>query len=238
MLGIVIITYNAPRLIKPQLDCIKKFCQNKYRIIVVDNSTDQEAADAIRYHTLNHDTEADHLYIRTQASSKNGSSSHAFAANIGFLQTENYEYVLYLDHDCFPIKPFMAERILGNAGMIMAGVGQEKSRTYFWPGCLLWDNFQINRSRVDFSPSHSLQLDTGGNLHVVMDAIGRDRCLFFDEKHMENPNFTKSFYNFYTLINDGMFMHFVNGSGWNKNDDHDERINSLLNVLQEYTGVL
>jgi hypothetical protein len=57
--------------------------------------------------------------------------------------------------------------------------------------------------------------------------------VFFDEKYYENPHFKKTMYNFYATINDDMFMHFINSSGWNKIEGNEERINSLINILEE-----
>jgi hypothetical protein len=85
---------------------------------------------------------------------------------------------------------------------------------------------------IDFSVNHELGLDTGGNLYKIVEQA-KDDIIFFNEIYNENPEFTKNMYNFYALINDGMFMHFINGSGWNKVGHQEERINSLLNILDK-----
>ncbi len=97
MLGIVIVTYNTPVLINKQIELIKKFCLDDFQIIISDNSTDQQAADSIKYHSKQSGV---YKYIRTKASSYNGSESHAFSSNTSYSMFKNdYEYFFYLDHD-------------------------------------------------------------------------------------------------------------------------------------------
>jgi hypothetical protein len=57
--------------------------------------------------------------------------------------------------------------------------------------------------------------------------------VFFNEKYYQNPYFRKGFYNFYSTINDDMFMHFINASEWNPVSGQEERINTLLFILNE-----
>lgn len=228
--AIVIITYNNANLITRQVDLLRRLCMDPIDIIIVDNSTDDDVIKAIKYYN---DTNLHCIYLKTTANSKNGSESHSFAANLSYLKFQNdYEYFMYIDHDCFPVKPFSIKGMLD--GKIMAGMGQNKDGIeYFWPGCVMWDNWKITHSLVNFSPSHELKLDTGGMLYKVVGEYGRDLCMFLNERYEQNLNFNKSMYNFYVMINDGMFMHFINSSGWNPTDGHEERMNSLLNILEE-----
>lgn len=230
-LGVIIITYNNADLLDKQIECFKRFCKDSYELVVIDNSTEQSVIDAIEYKCKISGLRL----IKTTASSQDGSDSHAFAANLSYTKLQGeFGFMLYLDHDCFPIKEFSVANILKDK--VMAGLGQEKKGiTYFWPGCVMWDQMAVNMApqKINFSPEYGL--DTGGALHRIMRELGNDKLIFFNERHMQNPEFNKSFYNFFSLINNGMFMHFVNGSNWNKEEAHDERINSLYNIL---TGFL
>lgn len=230
MLGIVIITYNVPSLITRQIELINRFCKDEFEIIIIDNSTSQQAANSIKYHAL----QSKCRYIRTKATSHNGSESHAFAANFSYQTLRGeFDFMFYMDHDLFPVKEFSVKNILEIK--MFAGIPQEKSKTYFWPGCFMIDNRSIDQSIVDFSVSNKLGLDTGGNLYKLIEEYGVLYCEFFDEVHVQNPDFNKSFYNFYSLINNGMFLHMINGSNWNNASDNEERINSLLNILETIT---
>lgn len=228
--GIVIIAYNNPDFIVLQAQKIKKFCKDDFQVVVIDNSIDKSASEGIKYHAEINGCE----YMKTNASSVKGSDSHSFAANLSYFRIKGkYDYLFYIDHDCFPVIEFSVIEILGDK--LMAGLGQHKNgKDYFWPGCLMWNNKDIDQSFINFSPSAELGLDTGGGFYEFVEA-NREKCIFFNEEHCQNPSFNKSFYNFYCMINNGMFMHFVNGSNWNDSPENEERINSLKNILQEKT---
>lgn len=221
--AIIIITYNTSALIAKQLDLVKKYCEDEHDVIVVDNSDAPEAIDAIRYHASLRDC----VYVKTQSSSRGGSDSHSFAANFAYgMFKDDYDYFFFLDHDCFPVRPFSIQKELH--GKMMAGIGQEKKELYFWPGCLM---FKKEVQDIDFSPLPGL--DTGGSLYRTMKSLGKNNLIFFNEVHVENPGFKKTMYNFYSLINHRMFMHFINGSNWNNKGHHQERLNSLFNILDQ-----
>lgn len=228
MLGIVIIAYNTPDLLRKQVEMIRRFCKDEHEIVVIDNSSDGLAAKAIKYHS----EDMNCVYIRSKSASFNSSDSHSFAANLSYsILKDRYSYFLYLDHDCFPIKDFSVEATLGEK--IAAGIGQEKHKLYLWPGCLMIRNIDEAKNLLDFSVSPGL--DTGGGLYVLIERFGKERFIFFDEQHCQNPGFNKSKYNFYSLINNGQFLHFINGSNWSGSNDHQERLNSLINVLDSMT---
>lgn len=234
MTAIVIITYNTPvNLLLLQIEAIKKMYKGDYRIIIFDNSPGQQAQQNIAYQV---NIRPEISYRKCKASSQGGSDSHAFAANLSYsLLKDKYEKFLYLDHDCIPIKPFSVPQVLGDR--MMGGIGHGEKKTYFWPGCFMFYNTKIEQEMLSFSPSHELGLDTGGGLHTLIEYYGTERCHFFDEQHVQNPNFNKNNYNFYSLINNGMFMHFINASNWNGTSDHEERVNSLVSIAESFLNL-
>lgn len=227
--GIIIITYNLDsRIFLLQIEAIRKLCNDDFEIYIFDNSYDKELSEGIRYHS----EQLGLYYKKTEASSRNGSDSHAFAANFSYqLIKDNYDIVIYLDHDIIPVVPFSAIEILGTK--IMAGIGQHTINTYLWPGCLFINLTGIDREMIDFSPVNSLKLDTGGGLHTVVEKYGKENVVFFNEKYCQNPNYNGNRYNHYAMINDEMFMHFVNSSQWNPVENNESRINSLISIAQE-----
>jgi hypothetical protein len=228
MLAVVVITYNVSSLLRKQVELIKRFCKDPFEIIIIDNSSFAHEAKSIKYHAELTGCK----YIKTLSSAQFGSESHAFAANLSYnLLYKKYDQMLYLDHDCFPLKNFSVKATI--KGKCLGGIAQEKTKTYFWPGCLMINNTMILPGMVDFSTSPGL--DTGGGLHKVIERYGIGNCAVFDEVHVQNPGFSKSFYNFYSSINNGQFMHFINGSNWNQSAENEERLNSLLNVLETLT---
>lgn len=226
--GIVIITYNLdPRIFMMQIEAFKKFCKDDFDFEIVDNSSNPQMSRDIAYHASRYGLN----YIRTSAASINGTDSHAFAANVAYQFHRNkYDYIFYIDHDCIPVKEFSVKDILTDK--IMAGLGQGSTTPYFWAGCVMWNNKEIDKGLINFSPNHELKIDTGGELRKVIDTYGKEKCRFFDEIPTQNPDFTKGFYNFYCMIHERTFMHFVNSSNWNPTDKNMERLNSLLNIAK------
>ena len=221
MTAIIIIFYNNPSFLLAQHQHLKAFCTDRYELLVVDNSTDTEAIKAIKYHS-------DRLglkYLKTNATSRNGSDSHAFAANLAYQKYQPlYDVLMFLDHDCFSVKSFSPSGILGQKNL-MAGLGQQENK-YYWPGCLIVHN----SVPIDFTPRDGMDTGAGTSKAILSHP---DACIFFNETYEQNPYFNKSQYNFYALINNGMFFHFINGSNWNNSAENEERLNSLINVLQE-----
>jgi len=163
-----------------------------------------------------------------------GTESNVFACNFAYYKYRlDYDYFLFLDHDTFPLRKFSIIETLGDN--IMAGVPQVKSRTYFMQTALMWNNKEIDHTLIDFHASNDLGLDTGGMLYKVIEKYG-DKCKFFNESYFQNPYYSKNFYNFYSCLNEEMFMHFINSSNWNPIGDNNERINSLINVLDDRTN--
>lgn len=233
--GIVIITYNLDsRIFILQIEAIRKFCRDEnFQIHVFDNSDKVDVAKAIKYHA----GKLNVPYKKTFSGSKDSSESHSFAANISYnILQDKFDYFLYLDHDCIPVKPFSVIETLGEK-FVMAGLGQSSGdNTYFWPGYVMWNNKVIDKKLIDFFPDQGL--DTGAGLRKVVQEYGEDRCIFFNESYCGNPHFKKGKYNFYSMINDESFMHFINSSNWNPTEDNGSRINSLINIatrrIEEY----
>lgn len=224
MTGIFIITYNTPSdVFLCQMEAIKKFCKDdEYQIEIFDNSDDEEA---IKYHAGICGVE----YTRIKAVNLDPSRSHSFAANLAYtLKGQKYDDILYLDHDCIPIADFdVSEELLT---LLAKGLGQGSKKTYYWPGCFMFSC--LLGDYIDFTPNSQYGLDTGGELYKLFDNFPKDKFEFFSEEYRENPEVLGK-YNFYSVI-DGRFMHFINTSNWNRQEDNEQRINSLLGIAKNY----
>jgi glycosyltransferase involved in cell wall biosynthesis len=231
-IAVVIIVYNTAKLITLQIELLRRFSLDPIDIIVIDNSSEKKTSEDIFYFSRLSGVK----YMKTNASDSNGSDSHVFACNVSYLKIKSYyDYFFYLDHDNFPVKDFSIPTILKDK--CIGGLLQAKSKPYFWAGCVMWNNKEVDNSLINFGVSHELGLDTGGMLYKVIETYGEDRCVFFDEQYSQNPYFNTGMYNFYAMINDGMFMHFINASEWNPAERNEERINSLINILNEKTKI-
>lgn len=230
--GIIIVTYNiSSEIFILQIQALRKFCTDEFEVEVIDNSTDLDLAEQIKYHAGLLEVG----YTKTFANSQNGSDSHSFAANFSYQKFKNeFDYLFYIDHDVIPLVEFSVVEIL-KGGHVMAGIGQEKTKKYFWPGCLMWRNSDIDKQLIDFTPCEGL--DTGGSLWKVIDKYGEDACMFFNESYHENNYFKDKDYGAYAMINNKMFMHFIGSSNWINLENHQERISSLVNIAKEKTGL-
>lgn len=207
-----------------QFEALKKFCKDDHEIIIIENSFEKKSVEAIKYQVSQR---PEIKYYKTNASSHNGSDSHAFAANFSMDKLRGkYDFYFYLDHDCIPVKPFSVIEML--TGKMCAGLGQGGSKVpYFWPGCFMYD---AKATGFDLSPSHALGLDTGGGTYKLVETYGENNCVFFDEEYRQNPDFPKA--PVYSMINKGMFMHFVAASNWKGEAGNTERMNSLVNIAK------
>lgn len=219
--GIVIITYNIDtRIFLLQIGAIRKFCKDDFTIEVIDNSTDNRQAEAIKYHSDLYNIS----YKKSTATTKDSSGSHSFAANLAYHMFKDcYDILFFLDHDCIPVAPFSCDEILGDK--LMAGVAQKKSKKYFWPGCFMFRKVED----VDFSFNRELQLDTGGNLYQLIEKYGEDACVFFTEEYRQMKD---ADLHYFAVIN-SIFWHCIAASNWNGLKDNDKRVNAFVNEVGE-----
>lgn len=233
MTGIIIITYNEAAFIIPQLEGLKKYCKDNYQAVIIDNSTITEVSENIKYHAELRGA----IYYKTNSATQNGSESHCFAANLSYqLIKDKYDFLMYMDHDLFPLQPFSVQEMLG--GKILGGLAQpgvKHNKTYYWPGLVMWDNNRIDRNLVDFWFSHEFELDTGGNFYKLVELYGKENCMTMGEVYYQNSMYHGAKYNHYTVIKKDAaeFMHFIGGSNWISLSDHTERINTLLAILSQ-----
>lgn len=229
--AIVIITYNIPsEIFILQIQAIRKLCKDDFTIQIFDNSTKEDMAEAIRYHSELLGIK----YRKTNPSVGEGSLSHSWSSNLSY-QTlkDEYDYFFYLDHDCIPVVNFSVVEILEDK--LYAGIAQ-KTPTYLWPGCFMFNNNAIDHNLIDFTPNHTLGLDTGGELFHLVDKYGKEMGVFFKENYCQNQHFNHKLYNHYAMIQD-TFMHFIAASNWISIEHHTERINGLIAILKEKTNL-
>lgn|SRR5580698_5502563 len=228
--AIIIVVFNISNLILTQIELIRKFCNDDgFDIIVIDNSSVFYISDEIKKHTIN----ANCIYDKTPRGPVDFSHSHAFACNYAYNKFQSeYEFLFFLDHDNFPTTNFSVKNILGDK--IIGGIGQSrKTKIYFWPGCLMFNNTKIDKTLINFSTNNDLGLDTGGMLYKIIETYGQNNCLFFDEYLIKNELFDGTSYNNYAIISKQSFsfMHFINASNWNPIVKNENRISSLLKIL-------
>lgn len=231
----VVITYNlSSEIFLLQMAAIKKFCKDEDNTVeIFDNSDEPKLAEDIRYHATNLGIN----YYKIASTSKNSSDSHSWAANFAYQQLKDeYSYLFFADHDLIPVRDYSIIKTL-EGGHVMAGLGQGAKKTYMWQGCVMLSLLAIDKDIIDFRTNHTYGLDTGGNLYKIVDQYGKENCIFFNEAYHQNPYFTGTKNNSYAMINDEMFLHCIGASNWFGSDRHEERINTLINIIREKTGL-
>jgi len=232
-IAIVIICYNiSSKIFILQIEAIKSFCKDEdYTIEIFDNGNIPEMSEHIRYHAEQFGVN----YTKTYSADQNSSTSHSFAAGLAYNKLKGiYSYFLFLDHDCIPKKVFSVASLL--EGKIMGGLGQWDSQ-YFWPGLFCFDNTRVDKDLIDFWPVHEKRFDTGGNLYKAIEKHGKENCIFFNEAYVENHGFGGYKYAYFSLLCNEIFIHMTNGSQWNSEDRHEERVNSFINFVKEKAGL-
>lgn len=227
--GIVVITFNiSTRVFILQMEAIKKFCQDDFVIEVVDNSNDEAMAEAIRHHAGVQEVN----YTKVVSATQDPSLSHSFAANMAYKKFHPfYDALLFLDHDCIPVKPFCVKEMLD--GGLIAGMLSGHALSYFWPGLFLISS-QVDPSLVDFSPNPKLRYDTGGGLSILKDTYGDEKCRYVDEVgHQNIHQLNHKEYYFYMMMYKGTFMHFINSSNWRGLENDEARVSSLIAIATE-----
>jgi hypothetical protein len=159
----VTIAFNVPAVIAVQLEALKRFVTEDFRVVVVDNSTDSEARLQIA-EICRRFGAAYVLAPVNPFSWKNPSVSHAFALDWTcrwVLAEVNPEIVVFLDHDLFPVAPVSIRDALGP--LTVRGHRKGESAPWFlWPGLLMMRYRDVAGSRISFMPRGAT--DTGGSL--------------------------------------------------------------------------
>jgi len=230
--AIIIIAFNDARLIQTQVSLIRKFCTDSNTdIIIFDNSSIINLSKEIENSLLPGE---DLIYHRFNGLHFNPSESHAYACNKAYLEySKKYGSILFLDHDCFPVKEFSVKALIYE--YIVSGIPQLKAKKYFWAGYVAFDVNSMFGFLPNFSVSREYGLDSGGMLFEVIERFGDKRCRFVDEVKVLNADFENNSYPEYAMIDNGTFMHFINASGWNDVVGNKERIESLYKILSDKT---
>lgn len=233
--GTIVVVYNlSVEIFLLQMGAIKKFCKDEDNTVeIFDNSDEPTLSEHIRYHAENLGLN----YYKIASTSKNSSDSHSWAANFAYQKLKDeYSYLFFADHDLIPVKDYSIVEIL-SGGHVMAGLGQGAQKTYMWQGCVMISLLAVDKDLIDFRTNHIYGLDTGGNLYKIVDKYGKENCIFFNEAYHQNPFFNGNKNTSYAMINDEMFLHCIGASNWFKEARHEERINTLINIIKEKTGL-
>lgn len=114
--GIVSVAFNNSKLIFYQIKLFKKYCKDDYDINIIDNSNNIQELKKIKEICVENNVS----YFAPNINVTDASNHHGLALNYAYNSLKNnFDYLLFIDHDVFPIKEFSVEAILGDN--VMAG---------------------------------------------------------------------------------------------------------------------
>lgn len=202
---LVVITFNRPDLLRPQIEKLKCNLENSFHLIVADNSNISSLSADIKKIVL----ERNYTYLRLNTKTIFGPSfSHGLALNstVKFLLSQlvfSDITVGFLDHDIFLNKK---RYIDCSHNKVIARIIGQKVR-YFWPGLFFIQSSELSKPEMNFLPSHTLfrnSRDTGIDLSLSLNNPTDLDCVKVINADGDD----------WTELIDGAWLHLVNASNW------------------------
>lgn len=236
-LDIITIAFNNVELIQYQEQFLRKFIQDPYHHIVVDNSTDLKVREQLFHFCLENKI----AYISLPKNFLNwvgGSYSHAAALNYVYkhiiAQRRPFAFG-QIDHDLFPTRPISIIDKLSKQPIY----GPLRLRDQWWYLSAIMSFFQydfVKDKKVDFMPvtPGNIYLDSGGgNWYDIYSKLDRKSLAFPTEcieplrdggdRHGDSLEF----------FDDKLWLHTINGSCWKKINNQSEKDNHVREYLDQ-----
>jgi hypothetical protein len=236
-LDIITVAFNNVELIQYQEQFLRKFIQDPYHHIVVDNSTDFKVREQLYQFCLENKI----AYISLPKNFLNwvgGSYSHAAALNYVYkhiiVKRQPFAFG-QIDHDLFPTRPISIINKLSQQPIY----GPLRLRDRWWYLSAIMSFFQydfVKDKKVDFMPvtPRNIYLDSGGgNWYDIYSKLDRNRLVFPSEcieplrdggdRHGDSLEF----------FDDKLWLHTINGSCWKKINNQSEKNNHVREYLDQ-----
>jgi hypothetical protein len=210
------IQFNCPDFLLKQINSIRKYVKSEFHLYVFDNSDKQSVCEKNKQIAINNGA----FYHRLRILEGDPSRHHGLAINAAFEKLSNYKKVLLFDHDIFPYKN---DDIFNKYNDFdFAGIAQIKAdTTYLAPILFLVNDYQKWSEKINMLPCAAL--DTGG---MMNDVLKTAKVAHINEylRNIEDVEYSEV---------DDSWMHFIKGSGWDRNPNHEDRIKKLLGHLKK-----
>lgn len=235
-LAIASIAYNAPRAVSEQIRLLKKYLQDDYALLVVDQSTDMAAPDEIREMTVESGAVWQRPQTRLHHEGLNGAAEELLMERGMVLPCHGADYIGFLDHDVYPTKPTRLIPLIEEAGFL--GVGQRHSATghlYPWPGFLFFSREWLAGRPLDFTGISDKDPrnngDTGSGLWPLFAEEDWKALYRLDHGYraLRQPDAHGLQSWGYEVIGD--WIHITNASGWMRVPDREERDRLVYDLL-------
>ncbi len=218
------VAFNKPHWIREQIRLFKKFADGRYRLTVVDQSTDDASAKEIFHLCMSTKTP---MLFRNQTE-HSPSVAHGNCLNwIYSALNTDAPYFGFIDHDTFPLAPLTIIEHLEKTplyGLMQRRQFENRDGTDIRNYWYLFANFCFfKRSRLagipmDFKPVPGVMDTGGGNWETLYRTAKKDEVGGPSEAHVmmrEGPIQTGGYaYYYHETVRYREWLHAINGSGW------------------------
>lgn len=231
MIGVFTIAFNQPDLIARQIQSFRRHVSGAYHFRVMDNSSEDKAAEDIRRIT---EAAGDGFYYARLPYGTGHLAGHSHQKALNFTYHHHksmYDVMLFLDHDVFPVTRIDLEEEM--RGFAIWGYKQQRLKRgveylYMWPGLVMLDNRKIDMNLVDFD-GHWGITDSGGKLAHLIAMLPAEQVKFIGGGETflkEHPEIRIDYF-------EKKWVHFSNGSNWQNLRGHDRILALQAAILED-----
>mgnify|MGYP006280490367 CR=1 FL=1 len=241
---VVTVAFNKPRLVRIQLESLKKHLKIDFNYLIYDNSTDPRASQELEQ--LSRDDAVTYIKPKAKLAGRiNPSLDHAIAldwcAKAIAKQEKRPKYALFLDHDIFLTGDWtMSAAMSPNIG-ISAPRQERKGIAYYWPGLMAINTELANLELLSFLPDQGL--DTGGKLgrqtlkhKIATEEIQHCGYIYTadgSKMNDEDISFQELLMSNEIVEAYGPWLHLINGSCWRGDDKQNQSLNYIISQINK-----
>ena len=233
---IFVVSFNNYKVIQYQISLLKKYLVDPFHYIVFDNSTDESVAKEMQAIC---DRESAG-YVRLEKSKANkGSENHAIALNYIYhywAKKRNAEYLAFLDHDIFLIKPYSIISKLHDQEFFGYFKQEQSGIRYLWPGLIFFKASYLQGKHIDFMTYWKKGGDTGSSNYCSLyrNVPGFNLYKFADFKRINIiPGGNNPQGDVFSIM-DNAWLHMLNASKWNQTaENYDMKEQKVFSFLDD-----
>ena len=155
-MDLITVSFNNPKVIKYQINLIRKFAKGNYTIIICDNSNVREKAEAIK--KVCEDLNVTFVRVNPKKNPNGYSDSHGLALNWIYenVVKKRENNFAFLDHDIFPVKNINIEDYVkeqdfyGHKNRSHKDTLLNKGMWYIWPGLSFFKYDVLKNKNANF----------------------------------------------------------------------------------------
>ena len=211
-IDIYIVAFNKPELIELQINILRRYLTDNYRLLVIDNSNNSVKSNEIM--NICHSYEVS--YVKLPVNRLRGSHSHWLALNYIMKNISNItdsKYIWFLDHDCFLVKKMSFVNILKIQDMWGLLIDETPLRIrnslfnmawnkrFLWPWCSFYKKSLFDKWYDFFPTKHIFPisfLDTWWwNRKYIYRFFKKDKLELLQRSRDENIKWSENIWNIF-----------------------------------------